>query len=46
MIWMTWSELSYKLIIDFEKNNKKRKKKISEKINKNETKTRKKIMNS
>ena len=46
MIWITWSELSYELIIDSEKDNKKREKKILEKVNKNETKTRKKIMNS
>ena len=41
---MTWSESSYKLIIDFEKNNRKKEKKTLEKISKNETKIRKKIM--
>ena len=46
MIWMTWSELSYKLTTDFEKDNKKKEKKTLEEINKNEIKTRKKIMNN
>ena len=43
---MTWSELLYELIINFEKNNRKKEKKTSEKVNKNETRTRKKIMSS
>ena len=43
---MTWSELLYELITDFEKNNKKRKKKILEEINKNETRTRKRTVNN
>ena len=43
---MTWSELLYELTTDSEKNNKKREKKILEKINRNKTRIRKKIMNS
>ena len=43
---MTWSESLYELTTDFEKNNRKREKEILEKINKNETKTRKKIVSS
>ena len=46
MIWMIWSELLYASTTDSEKNNKKKEKKILEKINKNETKIRKKIMNN
>jgi len=46
MIWITWSELLYKSIINSEKDNKKKEKKILEKVNRNETRIRKKIMNS
>ena len=46
IIWMIWSESSYKSTTNSEKDNKKREKKILEKINKNRTKTRKKIINS
>ena len=46
MIWMTWSELLYESTINSEKNNKKEKKEIFEKINKNKTKTEKKIESS
>ena len=43
---MTWSELWYKLTIDSEKDNKKRKKKTLEIVNKNKTRTRKRIVNN
>ena len=46
MIWTIWSELSYKSITDFEKDNKKKEKKISERINKNETRTKKRTVNN
>ena len=45
MTWMTWSRLLFKLIIDCEKNSRRKKKKISEKINIIKTKI-KKIMNN
>ena len=43
---MTWSESLYKSIINFKKNNRKKEKKILEKVNKNKTRTRKKTVNS
>ena len=43
---MTWLESQYELTTDSEKDNKKREKEILEKVNKNETKTRKKIVSS
>ena len=42
MIWITWSESSYKSTTDSEKDNKKREKKTLEKINRNETRTKRK----
>ena len=43
---MTWSWLLYELTTDSEKDNRKKEKKISEKINKNAIRTRKRIVNS
>ena len=43
---MIWSELLYESTTDSEKDNKKKEKKTLEKINKNRTRTRKRIMNS
>ena len=46
IIWTIWSELLYELIINSEKDNKKKKREILEKINKDEIKIKRRIVNS